>query len=310
MAIRQAMWDRGGLSWWQLARRVWRQFWAQQLPGRCAELAYYSLFAVFPLLLFLTTLLGYLAGPTSRLRLILFNWLARLAPSPEVSALISSTLDQVTRNGGAKLSLSLLAAVWVASNAVLAVGRTLNSACGLEETRPWWRRRLVAVALTLGFAALVICGLAVMLYGHEIGETVAAQLGLGPAFVVAWHTLRWPLVLVVLLLSFEAIYNYAPCLGPGAHRPWGTPGAVLGVGMWLAATFGLRLYLEEVRGYAFTNGSVGAVIVLLLWFYLTAFAIVIGGEINSEIFRQMAGLRKRRPAGAPPVARRLRAGRG
>jgi membrane protein len=287
------MWRRGGLSWWQLTRRVWREIWVDQVPGRCAELAYYFLFSVFPLLLFLTTLLGYLAGTSERLRHVLFLYVSRFAPSPEVTALLNNTLDQITRGrGGARLSLSLLAALWVASSGMLALGRTLNSAFGLEETRRWWQRRLVAVALTVAFTALIVSALIVILYGRQIGEALADQLGMASMFVAAWHVLRWPLVLAFVLVSFEAIYNFAPSLGARAHRPWGTPGAVIGVSLWLAVSFGLRLYLYEVSSYALTYGSLGAVIVLLLWFYLTAFAIVVGGEVNSVITRQIAAQRR------------------
>jgi membrane protein len=309
----KAMWSLGGLTWWQLLRRVWRRIWADQLPGRCAELAYYFLFSVFPLLVFLTALLGHLAGPNSRLRVILFHWLARVAPSPEVSALLTTTLDQVSHGGGARLSLSLLVAVWAASSGMLAVARTLNAACAAEETRPWWSRRLSAMGLTVGFAVLIICALAVMFYGHQIGEELADQLGLGPAFVTVWHVLRWTLVLGFALLSFDAVYNYAPCLPAAAERHWGTPGAVVGVGLWLAVSFGFRIYLLAVHSYATTYGSLAAVIVLLLWFYLTAFAILAGGEVNSEIARQGPAVRQRRQrraaSGAPPARGRRRSAR-
>jgi membrane protein len=288
------MWSLGGLSWWQLLRRVWRRIVADQLPGRCAELAYYFLFSVFPLLVFLTALLGHLAGPNSRLRLILFHWLARVAPSPAVPALLTSTLDQVNHGGGARLSLSLLVAVWAASSGMLAVARTLNAACAAAETRPWWMQRLVAMALTVGFAVLIIGALAGMFYGHQIGEGLADQLGLGPAFVAAWRFVRWSLVLAFVLISFEAVYNYAPCRPAAARRSWGTPGAVVGVSLWLAVSFGFRLYLQAFHNYATTYGSLAAVIVLLLWFYLTGFAILAGGEVNSEIARRAPAARQRR----------------
>ncbi len=295
-----SMWRRGGLSWWQLLVRVWREIWIDQVPGRCAELAYYFLFSVFPLLLFLTSLLGYVAGPESRLRHILFVYVGRFAPSPDVPALLAGTLDQVIiHRGGATLSLSLLVAVWVASTGMLALGRTLNSAYGVEETRPWWWRRLVAIGLTLGFAVLTIGALTVLLYGHQIGEGLANALGVGPAFVTVWHVVRWPMVLAFVLLSFEVVYNFAPNLGGAVRRSWATPGAVVGVCLWLAVSFGLRLYLTEVRGYAAAYGSLGAVFVMLLWFYLTALAIVVGGEVNSVIWRQIAALRHRGRAAAP-----------
>jgi membrane protein len=296
------MWRRGGLTWWQLAVRVWRAFWAGQLAGRCAELAYYFLFSVFPLLLFLTTLIGYLAGPESRLRLLLFRYLDRFSPSAEVTELLRGTLDQVIAGrGGARLSLSLLAALWVASAGMLAVARTLNAAYEIEETRPWWKRRLVAVALTVGFAVLIICALTVILYGHHIGEAIAESLGVGSAFVVAWQVARWPLVLTFALLSFDSIYNFAPDVAPALRRCWATPGAAVGMSLWLAVTFGFRLYLYEVRGYATTYGSLTAVIVLLLWFYLTALSIMVGGEVNSVISKQIPVLRRRGPRKAAPT---------
>jgi len=290
------MWRRGGLTWWQLLVRVWREIWIDQVPGRCAELAYYFLFSVFPLLLFLTSLLGYLAGdPDSRLRRLFFHLLEPLSPSSDVTALLRNTLDQVIAGrGGARLSLSLLAALWVASAGMLAVARTLNSAFGVEESRPWWRRRLVAIMLTIGFAALVICALTIIFYGHQIGVALAAALGIGPAFIVFWHALRWLLVSAFLLLSFDAIYNFAPDTGRGAGRRWGTPGAVIAVILFLAASFGFRFYLyEPENGIATTYGSLGGVIVLMLWFYLTALAILVGGEVNSVIFRQLKVLRHR-----------------
>jgi membrane protein len=300
------MWRRGGLSWRQLAVLVWRAFWAGQLAGRCAELAYYFLFSVFPLLLFLTTLIGYLAGPESKLRVLLFRYLERFSPSAEVTELLRGTLEQVIAGrGGARLSLSLLVALWVASAGMLAVGRTLNSAFEIEETRPWWQRRLEAVALTVGFAVMIICALTVILYGHHIGEAIASALGLGSAFVSGWQLVRWPLVLAFALLSFDSIYHFAPDVGPALRRSWATPGAVAGTSLWLAVTFGLRLYIYEMREYAATTtyGSLTAVIVLLLWFYLTALAILVGGEVNSVISKQIPALRRRMAGKATPGAR-------
>ncbi len=320
----RSLWRRGGLTWWQLFVRVWREVWIDQVPGRCAELAYYFLFSVFPLLLFLTSLLGYLAGPDSRLRRLLFRILDPLSPSSDVTALLRNTLDQViSGRGGARLPLSLLVALWVASAGMLAVARTLNSAFGVEESRPWWRRRLVAVMLTVGFAVLIVCALTIIFYGHQIGEALARALGIGPAFILFWHALRWLLVSAFALLSFDAVYNFAPDTGHGAGRRWGTPGAAIGVVLFLAASFGFRVYLYEPgNGIATTYGSLGAVIVLMLWFYLTGLAILVGGEVNSVIYRQLAVLRRHGsgagaaggPGGAPagasaPGVKRQRRGR-
>ena len=308
----RSLWRRGGLSWSQLVVRVWQAFRDGQLAGHCAELAYYFLFSVFPLLLFLSSLLGSLAGPESKLRLLLFRYLDRFSPSGEVTELLRGTLDQATAShGGARMSLSLLVALWVASAGMVAMGRTLNSAYETEETRPWWKRRLVAIGLTAGFAVLIILALIVILYGHHIGAALAVALGVESSFVGAWQLLRWPLVLAFVLLSFDSIYNFAPDVGPAARRCWLTPGAVIGMGLWLAVTFGFRLYLYEMRGFATPYGSLTTVIALLLWFYLTALAIMVGGAINSVIFRQIPSLRQQ-PAskGAPARRRAARGGPG
>jgi membrane protein len=296
------LWTRAGLRWRELAIRLFKQIYEDELLARCAELAYFFLFAIFPLLLFLTTLLGYV-GAHSELRADLFRLIARFTPSKDVTMLLRGTLDDITRaRNGAKLSLSLVVALWVASNGMLAVSRTLNHAYGLKETRSWWWRRIVALALTLSFALLVIIALALIFSGGSVGEAFADRFGLGVAFYVAWHVfVRWPLILLFLVVSFEMVYNFAPNLGKKPNRHWVTPGGVAGVVLFLLACYGLRIYLAYFRSYTTTYGSLGAVILLLVWFYLTAFAILMGGEINSEIGKQLSS---RSPMKVPAKARR------
>jgi|HubBroStandDraft_3_1064219.scaffolds.fasta_scaffold01617_2 membrane protein len=283
------LWARAARRWPEVGRRLGRRIVYGGLFGRCAELAYYFLFAVFPLLYFLTTALSDLAGASPRLRGSLFEYLSTVSPSPQVTGLLHTTLDEITRGrGGAQLSISLVAALWLASNGMAAAGRTLNEACGLKESRIWWKRRLVALLLTAGVAVLLVSGLAMIFYGGAIGEALAIRLAVESGFVSAWRWLKLPVALLFLLISFEAVYNYAPDRGPGARRPWGTPGAVCGVGLWLAASFGLRLYLRHAGSLAGVYGSLGAVFLLLVWFYVTAFALLVGGVVNSEIADQRA----------------------
>lgn len=283
------LWTRAGLGWRELAIRLWRQVYEDELLARCAELAYFFLFSVFPLLLFLTTLLGY-ADAYTGMRADLFRLLARFTPSRDVTTLLHGTLDEITKaRNSAKLSLSLAAALWVASNGMLAVSRTLNHAYGLKETRRWWLRRLVALALTLAFSLLVVIALTLIFSGGSVGETLASRVGFGAVFYAVWHVfVRWPLILFFLVISFEMVYNFAPNQGKKANRHWVTPGGVAGVGLWLLACYGLRVYLVYFRSYTTAYGSLGAVILLLVWFYFTAFAILMGGEINSEIDKELA----------------------
>lgn len=286
-----SLWTRGGMTWKELGVRLWRQIFEDELLGRCAELAYFFLFAAFPLLVFLTTLLGYLAGTSAALRWNLFWYLARISPSQDVTALLRDTLNEITlARSGWKLYLSLFAAVWIASNAMIAVGRTLNIACGLKETRRWWKRRIISVALTVVFAVLIICALGVIFYGGAIAGLLAEWLG--PFIAMIWQVVRWPLLLVFVVLSFEMVYNYAPNLGDSPSRQWGTPGAVSALALWLLASFGLRFYLSYFHVYSKAYGSLGAVILLLTWFYLTGFALLMGGEVNSEIAKEIARIKE------------------
>ncbi|HYN21829.1 MAG TPA: YihY/virulence factor BrkB family protein, partial [Thermoanaerobaculia bacterium] len=172
-----------------------------------------------------------------------------------------------------------------------------------KETRRWWKRRIIAVVLTVIFAVLIICALGVIFYGGAIAGLLAAWLG--PFVAMIWHVARWPLLLVFVVLSFEVVYNYAPNLGDSANRQWGTPGAVTAVALWLLASFGLRLYLSYFQAYSTAYGSIGAVILLLTWFYMTGFALLMGGEVNSEIAKEVVRLKEAREE--VPEARRTAA---
>lgn len=291
--LRKSLWTRAGLTWRELFLRFWLQLWEDEVLGRCAELSYFFLFSVFPLLLFLTTLLGYLAGQNAGLRWNLFWLIARISPSADVTALLNRTLDEIAAaRSGSKLYLGLLAAVWVASNGMIAVSRTLNRACGFRETRPWWVRRLVAMGLTAGFSVLIIGALGLIFYGGEIADALAEHLEIGPYLVALWHLVRWLLVSCFLFLSFETVYNYGPNVGGNKNRHWMTPGAMTGVVLFLGASIGFRYYLVYFSSYTKAYGSLGAVILLLIWFYLTAFSVIMGGEVNSEIAREIAARRE------------------
>ncbi|HXO20239.1 MAG TPA: YihY/virulence factor BrkB family protein [Thermoanaerobaculia bacterium] len=301
-----SLWTRGGLSWRDLLWRILHQIYEDRVLGHCAELAYYFLFAIFPLLLFLTTVLGYIAKAHIEVQTNIFTYVARVSPSGDITALLSGTLREITEGRGrAKASIGLIAAIWAASNGMLAIGGTLNSACGLKETRPWWQRRITAIILIVTFGVLVVSSLTVMVYGGPIAEAVADRYGVGGLFATAWKALQWLLSGVFLVLSFEMVYNYAPNLE--GSREWGTPGALTGVALWLGASFGFRLYLSYFHAYSKTYGSLGAVILLLVWFYLTAFAILMGGEVNSELAKASA---RRAEARARRKVRRVKAARG
>ena len=276
-----------GLGWKELGKRVYAEVMDDDVLGRSAQLSYYFLLALFPALLFLTSLLGYLAGEDSQLRQGLFSSLAAVLPG-DASQLISKTVTDVTQSsGGGKLSFGILATFWAASNGMGAISDSLNAAYDLKESRPWWKVRLTAVGLTLSLTLLIVTALVLVLYGHDIADAVSVKMGLGAAFATGWKILQWPLVLIFVLVAFALIYYFAP----DSHAQdwkWITPGAVVGVLLWLIISFAFKAYLSYFNSYSATYGSLGAVIILMLWFYFTGIAILVGGEINSEVENEVA----------------------
>jgi membrane protein len=277
-----SLWKLRGLTWRDLGRRIWLEIYAGDLFSRAAALSYYFLLALFPLLLFLLALLGSFAETGTELRNNLFRYLSQLVPGSAFQ-LIDTTITEVSLNaGGGKLSFGLLTALWFASNGMGAITDTLNATYGVKDSRPWWKVRLVAVGLTAALGVLIVSALTLLVYGGEIGNSVASALHLGNVFAAAWNLLQWPIVLSFVLFAFALVYYFAPDL---EHQKWYwiTPGSVAGVGLWLLVSFGLRLYLHYFNRYSVTYGSLGAVIILMLWFYLMGMAILIGGKINAEI---------------------------
>ena len=264
------------------AARLWTRINDHDLFGNAAQLSYYFLLALFPLLLFLMSLLGYFAQAGSELRTKLLTYLATVMPYSAVT-LVRTTLDEITQSaGGGKLSIGLLAALWAASNGMGAISDTLNVAYGVKETRPWWKVRLVSILLTIALSLLIITALAIILYGGRIGEVVANHFGFSDAFTLTWKILQFPIALVFILTTFNVIYYFAPDNRSRRHKWWNT-GAITAVVLWLVISLCFRLYLHFFNSYSVTYGSLGALIILMLWFYFTGLAILIGGEINSEL---------------------------
>ena len=268
------------MQWKLFFKRLWARANEHEIFDRAAQLSYYFLLALFPLLLFMMTLLGYFAGESLEVRNKLLSYLARVMPSSAID-LVQTTLDEITQaRSGSKLSLGLLAALWAASNGMGAISDTLNGAYGVEETRPWWKVRLTAVVLTIALSILIILALVIVLYGGGLGERLAAYLSLGSAFTIVWKILQWPMALFFLLVTFTMMYHFGPNVRPKRCQWWAW-GTLVAIGLWLLVSFAFRLYLHFFNSYGVTYGSLGALIILMLWFYFTGVSILIGGEINS-----------------------------
>jgi len=276
------LWNFSGLSLKEFAKRVWIEAQEDDIFSRSAELAYYFLLALFPLLLFLTSLFGLMLGQGTALRQQLFNYLSKVLPGAAYT-LVNSTMTEISAaSSGGKVMFGLLAALWAASNGMGAITQSLNTAYDVKETRPWWKQRLVAILLTVSLSVLIIAALLLVLYGGRLGEGLAGHFGLGPVFVILWNWLQWPIALAFMLFAFALIYYLAPDVR-GQNWKWISPGSVIGVTIWLVVSLGFRVYLHFFNSYSKTYGSLGAVIILMLWLYMTGTAILFGGEANSVI---------------------------
>ncbi len=277
-----SLWKFGGLSPLQLGKLVIKKIGDDELSTRSAALSYYFLGALFPMLLFLVSMVGVIAGPGSPLRDSIITALGRLAPG-SASSLVQNVINQTFKaSSGLKLAAGVLGALWAASGGMSAVVTSLNVVYRTKETRPWWKQKAIVIGLTLALSGLIVVAIVLVLYGGKIGQLVAGHVGLGHAFSLAWKILQWPVTFGAMFLAYSIIYYFAPDLEERRWY-WITPGAVGGVALWLLASVGFRIYLHFFNNYSATYGSLGAAVILMLWLYITGFAILFGGEVNWTI---------------------------
>lgn len=278
----RSIWHLGGLSVRELALRVWNGILQDNLLGRASELAYSFILAIFPLFIFFIAIFGLSASRGTQLRENLMLYLGRVLP-PSAYQVVSHTITEISRSsGGGKLTFGILLALWFASGGTAAMMSTLNDAYRVREGRSLIRARLTAIVLTIALACLVISALCVVLLGNYVAGEIGSRLHLGHLVVGAWTIGQWVLAVLFVIISFSLIYFYGPDLKE-QHWYWITPGSVFGVLLWLAASFAFRYYLHFFNNYNRTYGSLGAVIILLIWFYVTGLAFLVGGEINAQI---------------------------
>jgi len=232
------------------------------------------------MIFFLMAMLG-LFAQSHDLQSSLLNYAARFMPE-EAYRLVQKTLQEVTNSStGLKLAFGLVLALWSGAGGVVSIMDALNRCYHVKDNRPFWKQRLMALGLTVAIAALTIIALTIVLYGGDIANFVGGHLGLSSVTVIAWRLVQWPIALAFVVMSFALLYFW----GPDAKQEWKwiTPGSVVGVLVWIGASLLFRVYLHFFNSYSKTYGSLGAVIVLLLWLYISGLAIMVGGEINSEI---------------------------
>jgi membrane protein len=264
------------ISWSEVFKRTWREADKDDVFGRSAQLAYYFFLALFPLLICVVTVLGVMAGKDAHVQDAVLNFLAILPGS--ASTLIQKTLTEVDQaHATSKLSIGLIFSLWSASAGMSAIMDTLNAAYEVHEHRSFIKGNAIALGLTLAVAILLIAAVAIVLAGGPTAEAFS-----GGIVKIIIKIAQWPVAIALVLLGFALVYFFAPDVKEQKWH-WITPGAILGVALWLAASFGLKIYLHFFDRYSATYGSLGAVIVLLLWFYVLGASLLFGAEINSVI---------------------------
>jgi membrane protein len=281
----RSLWDLRGMPFRVLAKRTMNSFLDDNLLGRAAELGYYFLFALFPTLVSASSILGLAAKSAATIYVRLLHYFALLIP-PAAYNIVLETFNETTASStSGKLTFGLAAAIWAASVGFTAIQDSLNVVYKVKETRPYWKVRGSAILITVFLSFLVTLILASLLGGdflavlarHRIVHAEIAE----PAVILA-RVIGWTAATFLLSLLFAVIYYWGPDVANKKWR-WFTPGAAFGIVCWLAGSFALRVYLHFFDTYSLTYGSLGAVIILLTWFYMTGLMLLLGAEMNSEI---------------------------
>lgn len=269
-------------EWLDVLKRTFREFLADDAMGLSQQIAYSSLLAFFPAVIFLVGMFGVI-GIYDDLR----EFMEAIAPQGVLDALTVAEQSAEGNEGGSAIAIVVGAfgAVWAASGAMNAVVKSINKAYERPETRPFWKVRLLSIVLVI-LTGVVTAGLFLLIvFGGPIGEAIADRARLGGAFDLLWAVVRWPIAFVAILLFFAIVYYLAPNQD---HRDWRwvSPGSVVGGVLWLALSALFALYTAFAGSYDQTYGSLAGAIVLLLWLNYSAFALLFGAELNAEVDRQ------------------------
>ena len=269
----------GNTSYRELGKRVIKRVSAADCSAHAAAMAYYFLFAIFPFFLFLTTLIGLL--PIPHLLDYVLQSAARMLPSQAFDLLQDNIKALFANKKQGLLSLGVVLALWASSNAMVAIMNAMNKLYEVKEGRPFWKVRLTAIGLVIGLSLLVLLALVLLMFGTKIGGIIADRVDFGMFFRVIWDILLVPVILFLLSLAVATTYYFTPDVEQ--KWKWISPGSAIAIPSWILISLGFSFYINNFSSYDKTYGSLGAVIVLLLWMYISGFVILVGAVINSVI---------------------------
>jgi membrane protein len=274
-----AAYFRPPVPWAEVVRRTLHEISEDNCLGLAAQLAFYFLLALFPALLFLVALIGYV--PIDNALDELLAVLGTVAPLELVELVREQLAELAAGQHGGLLTIGIAGALWTSSAALVAIIDALNRAYDVAEWRSWLKRRALAVALTVGLAFFILLSLTLVLVGPDLIRVVAAWVDFAPAFTALWTWLRWPVMIGCVVLGVDLVFHVAP--NRKARWVWVTPGALVATALWLASSFAFKLYVVNFGNYTATYGAIGAVIIAMLWFYVSSLAILIGAELNGVL---------------------------
>ena len=267
------------VGWKDLLTRTAKQAWDDDILNLAAQQAYYFFFALFPALLFVVAIASFF--PLQTLTDDVVARLSGVAPAAVVQ-IINEQLGQLGKqNSGGILTFAFLITLWSSSGAMVSIITTLNAAYDVTETRPWWKTRVIAIGLTVGIAVFILVSMFLIIAGPSLAERLANSLHLGAAFKWGWWVLQWPVVFALVAAAIGLVYYFAPDVEQ--DWVWITPGSVLATLLWLVISLALKFYYQLVPNANASYGTIGGIMVLMLWFYCSGIALLIGAEMNAEI---------------------------
>lgn len=273
-----AILDTRGIGLGTLFKRTFKEFSSDDMSTYASALAYRALFSLFPFLLFLMALLGFLNLSD------FFAWLreqAALALPAMAMEQVNPVIDQLQEQKSGLLSVGILVALWTASAGFRSLMNAMNRAYDVDEGRPGWKLTLLSLFYTVGTAVVLLASAGLMITGPQVMAWLADMVGLRETVVLLWTWLRWPVVVVLMMLLVAVLYYVTPDVEQDFR--FITPGSVLAVVVWIAASVGFGIYVQNFADYNATYGSIGAIIVLLLYFYISAAVLLLGAELNAVI---------------------------